>query len=197
MADWRPIAALYALVAAVAAGLAGAFRHASPLVHPEPWASLDEPSRSLASAAMGLALGALVSVSARWAVLHWSRARSLHAELRPVARSLAPGGILALAVASSAGEELFFRALLAPAIGVVAQAALFGLAHQIRGPGRWLWVGWAAGVGLALGAIFALTGSLAGPLLAHAVVNAHGLAFLRDHDPGAAPPRLGGLMARS
>jgi hypothetical protein len=36
---------------------------------------------------------------------------------------------------------------------------------------------------LLLGAIFALTGSLVGPLLAHAIVNAANLTWLRDHDP--------------
>jgi membrane protease YdiL (CAAX protease family) len=41
-------------------------------------------------------------------------------------------------------------------------------------------------MGLGLGAIFELTGSLLGPLLAHAIVNALNLGFLRDHDPAAA-----------
>jgi hypothetical protein len=46
-----------------------------------------------------------------------------------------------------------------------------------------VWIAWAMIVGAALGAIFALTGSLVGPLLAHAVVNAVNLSYLRDHDP--------------
>jgi membrane protease YdiL (CAAX protease family) len=112
-----------------------------------------------------------------------------------VARPLGPLAIVALASASSLGEELFFRGWLQPLVGVVAQAAIFGAAHQVRGPGRWVWIGWAAAVGLAFGAVFELTGSLAGPLLAHAVINAHGLAFLRDHDPAPRPRRLRGLMA--
>jgi membrane protease YdiL (CAAX protease family) len=53
----------------------------------------------------------------------------------------------------------------------------------MKGPSRWVWAGWATVVGLMLGAIFALTGSLVGPLLAHAVINAANLAYLRDHDP--------------
>jgi hypothetical protein len=36
---------------------------------------------------------------------------------------------------------------------------------------------------MAFGAIFAATGSLLGPLLAHAVINAVNLIYLRDHDP--------------
>jgi hypothetical protein len=50
-------------------------------------------------------------------------------------------------------------------------------------------------VGLALGAIFALTGSLLGAILAHALINAINLAYLKSHD--TAPPRnsLGGLLS--
>ena len=80
------------------------------------------------------------------------------------------------------GEELLFRGLLVPTAGVWLAAALFGLAHQIKGPSRWVWAGWATAVGLLLGSIFALTGSLVGPLLAHAIVNAANLTYLRDHD---------------
>ena len=77
----------------------------------------------------------------------------------------------------------FFRGLLVPIVGVVPPALLFGLVHQMKGPSRWVWAGWATVVGLMLGAVFALTGSLVGPLLAHAVINAANLAYLRDHDP--------------
>jgi membrane protease YdiL (CAAX protease family) len=91
-----------------------------------------------------------------------------------------------LAGLSSLGEELLFRGLLTPYFGVLGSAALFGLAHQIKGRSRWVWVAWASAVGLALGAIFAATGTLVGPLLAHAIVNAANLAYLRDHDPSPA-----------
>jgi uncharacterized protein len=99
------------------------------------------------------------------------------------ARDLSLGHILLLAGLSSLGEELLFRGLLAPSIGVAMSAVLFGLAHQIAGPSRWVWVGWAAVIGAGLGAVFAATGSLLGPLLAHAVMNAANLAYLRDNEP--------------
>jgi membrane protease YdiL (CAAX protease family) len=97
---------------------------------------------------------------------------------------------------SGLGEELFFRGFLVPVIGVAAQAAIFGLAHQLRGPSRWVWVGWATLVGLCLGLVFALTGSLVGPIVTHVLVNGYNLAFLRDHDP-TPRRRLGGLLAPS
>jgi hypothetical protein len=43
--------------------------------------------------------------------------------------------------------------------------------------------------------MFALTGSLLGPMLAHALINGLNLAYLKSHD--TAPPRnsLGGLLS--
>jgi len=93
--------------------------------------------------------------------------------------------LLVLAVFSAAGEELMFRGLLQPWIGLWPQAILFGLAHQLPGASRWVWAIWAFLVGLALGALFELSGSLLGPVVAHAVVNGCNLTFLRQYDPDA------------
>jgi membrane protease YdiL (CAAX protease family) len=49
-------------------------------------------------------------------------------------------------------------------------------------------------MGLALGAAFQLTGSLLGPLLAHAVINGFNLHYLKTHDPTSRPKPLGGLL---
>jgi membrane protease YdiL (CAAX protease family) len=102
-----------------------------------------------------------------------------------------------LAVLSSTGEELLFRGLAQPYLGLILQALVFGLLHQMPGPSRWIWVTWASLVGLGQGIIFQLTGSLVGPLLAHALVNGLNLAYLKHHDPN--PPRspLGGLLGRN
>jgi membrane protease YdiL (CAAX protease family) len=103
--------------------------------------------------------------------------------------------MIVMAALSAFGEEMLFRGLLGPAIGVVPQALVFGAAHQISGPSRWVWVAWATLVGLALGGMFQLTGSLIGPIAAHALVNALNLAYLKAHDP--APRRsLGGLLGQ-
>jgi hypothetical protein len=53
------------------------------------------------------------------------------------------------------------------------------------GPSRWVWVAFATLVGALQGTLFAATGSLVGPLLAHAIINAVNLAYLRDFDPPA------------
>jgi membrane protease YdiL (CAAX protease family) len=173
----------YALLAVIATSLALALRDGLPWVHPQPWMSMGSGMGLLSSAVLGLALALGLVVMTRFAVARFGWARRLHGDLRPVARELSLGQILLLAGLSSLGEELLFRGLLTPLLGVGLSALLFGLAHQMRGPSRWVWAGWAMGVGVGLGAIFAITGSLVGPLLAHAVVNAVNLSYLRDHDP--------------
>ncbi|WP_437925876.1 CPBP family intramembrane glutamic endopeptidase [Sorangium sp. So ce291] len=177
------VASGYLVLAALAISLALVLRDGWPWIHPSPWLSLRPLAALLVSAALGLTLAAGVVVMTRVAVARFLWARRLHADLRPVARELSLGQILLLAGLSSLGEELLFRGLLTPLLGVLLSALVFGLVHQMRGPSRWVWVGWAVGVGAGLGAIFAATGSLVGPLLSHAVVNAVNLSYLRDHDP--------------
>ena len=56
------------------------------------------------------------------------------------------------------------------------------IAHGVDGIN---WVGvWATVMGLAFGALFQLTGSLMGPIAAHALINGVNLTYLRAHDPG-------------
>ncbi len=176
-------AALYSSMAAIAVAIAMGLRDGPAWEHPTPWLALRKPAAVALSAVLGLTLAALVIGATRVVVVRFEWGQRLHRDLRPMARELSIQHILLLAGLSSLGEELLFRGLLTPAIGVVMSAALFGLAHQIAGPSRWVWVGWAAVIGVGLGAVFVATGSLIGPLLAHAVVNAANLTFLRDHEP--------------
>lgn len=192
---WRVAALVYTAVAILALGAAVLVRDGRPFEHPAPWLSVSPSLGAAASAALGVLLAVLGVASARLLVARFAWARRLHAELRPFARGMKVRHVVLIAVLSSAAEELFFRALLGPALGLLASSALFGLAHLLRGQSRWVWPAWAAVVGLGLGAIFQLTGSLLGPLLAHALINGFNLAFLRDTDPDATSP-LGGLLRR-
>ena len=100
-----------------------------------------------------------------------------------------------LGIASAASEELFFRGLLASTFGLILSSLAFGLLHQMRGRVRWVWAGWATVMGFLFGALFLATGSLLGPLLAHAAINVANLRFIRDTDVD--PPKrrhLGGLL---
>lgn len=173
----------YGAMAALAVTIVLVLRDGPAWEHPAPWLPLKKPAGVAASAAMGFLLSLIAIGATRIVVSRFSWGRRLHKDLRPTARDLTTFQIFLLAGLSSLGEELLFRGLLTPAIGVGMSAALFGLAHQISGPSRWVWVGWAIVIGVGLGAVFAATGSLLGPLLAHAITNTVNLAYLRDHDP--------------
>jgi membrane protease YdiL (CAAX protease family) len=204
MARWGRFAFVYAIAGALALSATLATRPGSPLGFPEPWLELSAAEALVYSTLLGAAFGALITIGTRLVVPRASWARKLHHTLRPFARGLSTGGVVVLALLSSIGEELLFRGFLLPLLGqwleagpaVVAQALLFGLAHQVPGPSRWVWVAWATVMGACLGAMFALTGSLLGPLVAHALINGFNLAFLRQHDPEAARRRLGGLLGQ-
>ena len=179
----------YALLATLACALALALREGLPWEHPDPWIKMDPLEGLLTSMLSGLVLSGFLVLTSRLASTHFAAARRLENDLRPFAKALSPGEILVLAGLSSLGEELLFRGLLTPWLGVFLSSVAFGLLHQMRGRSRWVWVGWATAVGLLFGALFAVTGSLVGPLIAHAVVNAVNLAHLRDEEaaPDAAP----------
>ncbi|HEY1535990.1 MAG TPA: CPBP family intramembrane glutamic endopeptidase [Polyangiaceae bacterium] len=177
--------------------LAVLWRGSSPFSYSDPWLSLSGFSSHASSVIIGLCFGALVAFSTRIFVTRFAWARNLHRELRPVARDLTTSGIAAVALFSALGEELWFRGMLQPWLGLWLQALAFGIVHsQLRGPSRWAWVTWAMLMGLAFGAIFALTGSLAGPIAAHALINGLNLAYLKSHDPEPRRRALGGLLGQ-
>ena len=195
MNRWGVVALAYALLGTMAVALAFFWRHTSPWVHPAPWLSLaDGAPREGFSLVLGVALGGLVVVATRLLVGRVEFARRLHSELRPLARSMSSTDICLLAIFSALGEELLFRGLLQPWLGLFAQAAIFGGLHQVGGPSRWVWMSWATLMGLLLGCMYALTGSLVGPIAAHALVNGVNLFFLKRYDPRPAQRRMGGLL---
>jgi membrane protease YdiL (CAAX protease family) len=188
-------AAAYALLSVLVVGASWFWMDRLPLTHPEPWLVLSAPMAHGYSLLLGLVFGGLLVISSRASVGRFRWAQRMHEEFRPVASQLSPGGVVVLATLSAVGEELLFRGLLQPYAGLMAQAVLFGLLHQMPGPSRWVWCVWAGAVGLGLGALFALTGSLLGPIAAHAVVNGLNLSYLKHHE---VPTRraVGGLLDR-
>jgi uncharacterized protein len=150
----------------------------------------------LLSLGLGVLLGVTTILSTRVLVRRFRWARALHHALRPAVHGAGDGGLWLVALASATGEELLFRGLLVPLVGVVASSVVFGVLHQIRGHARWGWMAWATIMGALFGSMFAATGSLAGPLVAHAAVNLHNLRFLRDNDPTPHRGSLGGLLKR-
>jgi membrane protease YdiL (CAAX protease family) len=178
-----PIAGGYALLASLATALAIALRDGVPWELPFPWIAMGKLEAVGLSAGLGLGLALVVIAGTRLTVARYDWAKRLHIELRPIAHGMSLWHILVIAFFSSLGEELLFRGLLQPWIGVLPTAVVFGICHQVPGDAKWVWVCWATAVGLLFGVIFATTGSLVGALLSHAVINAVNLTFLRDHDP--------------
>jgi membrane protease YdiL (CAAX protease family) len=190
------VVASYGAMTLVALGI-GFARHAPNVLVCAPWiewgTGADRWTAHAASAAGGIVLAAIVVGLTRWLVRTREWAAALHEDLRPVARALGLDAVPLVAVASAIGEETLFRGALVPAIGVVVSSIVFGAMHQVRGRSRVTWWVFATLVGLAFGALFRATGSLVGPLVAHAAVNAINLRFLMTHDP-AKTPSLGGLL---
>jgi membrane protease YdiL (CAAX protease family) len=177
-----------------------AFARGESPIETAPWLELDVPlwSRHLASLIGGVFLAVLTIRATRTFVKRWGWARTLHADLRPAARDAADATILVLGIASSVAEELFFRGLLAPLLGLLLSSIAFGGLHQLRGRTGWIWATWAAVMGLLFGSLFLATGSLLGPILAHATINVVNLRFLRDTDVEPKKPRrLGGLLGQA
>lgn len=196
MFRWGRASVAYAITAIAALALAHGFERGSLLTYAEPWLPLVGVEAHAFSLVLGGAFAAAVVLGTRVLVERAAWAKNLHRDLRPMTVGLDATGIVMIAAFSALAEELVFRGLLLPWLGVLPQALVFGVVHaQLSGPSRWVWVSWATLVGLALGVMFELTGSLLGPVLAHALINGLNLAFLKSHD--TAPPRstLGGLLS--
>ena len=196
MVRWGRFAAAYLVMGATAIVVALLWRDGWPFNHPEPWLRLEPGVNHVYSGMLGLTLGSLVVMLTRPLVLRFGWARALHLELRPVASGISGRGILVLAMLSALGEELLFRGLLHPWLGLLPQALIFGLVHQLPGKSRWVWVAWATVMGLVLGSIFELTGSLVGPIVAHALINGLNLQYLKTYDPEPRQKPLGGLLGQ-
>lgn len=167
------------LVAAAAVGLRGTI----PWAHPSPTWPLTPLAATAWSVVSSAAIAVLVIAFSRIASRRFDWAQRLADSFRPTAASFSSAEIVAIALASSVAEELLFRAVLVPWVGVLPSAIAFGLAHQMKGSSRFAWIAFSFVVGAGLGAIYAATGSLVGPIVAHAAINASNLAWLKSDGP--------------
>ncbi len=197
MNRWGTVAIAYSLLAVAALCIANYWRGYSVILLDNPWLALGGPAQAHGfSALLGLCIGAISIVTTKALVLRYAFAARLHSELRPLAMSLSTQMVVVLATTSAVAEEFFFRGLLLPWIGLVPQALLFGLLHQTGGSSRWVWMIWATIMGLLLGATYQLSGSVVGPVIAHALINGVNLRFLKSYDPSPERRPLGGLLGQ-
>ena len=107
-------------------------------------------------------------------------------EIFPLLREATVIDIVVLAAVAGFSEELLFRGILQPRMGLVASSLLFGLLH---GPDYKLWpfALWAAAVGAGFGLVYHETENMAIPMLVHAFYDGLALAYIRWTPPKADP----------
>lgn len=87
-----------------------------------------------------------------------------------------------LGLFSAFGEEMLFRGALLPSFGLIGSTVLFALVHWPMERRLFLWPFFAGAVGLAFGWAFETSGHLAGPIVAHFLVNFVNLGMLKYKD---------------
>lgn len=140
------------------------------------------PAELGAGLAVAGVLVGLWRVARRW----WAAARRLERRFAELVGSIAGDEVFALAVMSGVAEEIFFRGAVQGSIGWLWATLLFTALHT--GPGREfrLWTLFAAVAGLLFAGLFAWSGTLLAPIVAHAAVNGVNLRLLLRSPPGAA-----------
>ena len=109
--------------------------------------------------------------------------------LAPFSRTLRPHDVVIVALLSGTTEELFFRGVLLPELGLVLSSVLFGALHALNR----VYALWATLMGAAFALLVLAGGSLASAMAAHATYNLGALLVLRRSPPLPAPP--GGTRA--
>lgn len=152
-----------------------------------PWrASAAAPAWPLAArVAAGLGFGAALIGASRLWTAYSAAGQRVSAELAALVRGVSGRQALLLAGLSGLAEEAFFRGALQPRVGFLAASALFGLAHFHPRPSLRPWSLSAAVAGLGFGWLFAASGDLVAPALAHFLVNAVNLRWIGRAEPAA------------
>jgi len=147
---------------------------------PLPVQLLPTPGLVLAGVVAGAALWATIPLLLRSAPMR----RVWNGVLLPFAASLGPRDVVVVAVLSGFTEELFFRGVLLPEVGIVLSSLCFGALHALCAT----YLVWATVVGAGFSALALGGGSLVPPIVAHATYNLGALLFLQRSARRASPP---------
>ncbi|MEE2857342.1 MAG: CPBP family intramembrane glutamic endopeptidase [Planctomycetota bacterium] len=146
----------------------------------------ESPGKLLQGLAIGIGIGSLAAAISVLLGKVWSEAKELEDRLSQIFEGCTAMEVLLLALISSVAEELLFRALLQPLLGLTLTSALFGLAHWTGDRRLSAWPLFAMLAGLALGSVANWpTAGLAGAIGAHLALNWIGLTRLSR--PASAP----------
>lgn len=130
----------------------------------------------------GLLAASTVAVT-RFLVDRTKWGRTLRAEFRSMLRGARTIDLVLLGSAAGIAEELLFRGALQPLLGLVATSLIFGAVHFVPRRSLVSWSVWAALMGLLLGGLYEVTGSLVGCIVAHVLINVVNLRDIVRFDP--------------
>lgn len=132
----------------------------------------------LGHVALGVGVGLAVALLSQRLSVRFVWARRLEEALAEALGPFTVGEAALVAALSAVGEEALFRGAMQPAIGLIATSVAFGLLHV--GPGKVFlpWTAMAIAAGFLFGLLALVTGDLAAPIFAHAVVNFVNLRYL-------------------
>jgi len=97
----------------------------------------------------------------------------------PIFGSLRHRDLPVLSLLPGLGEELLFRGVIQPEIGLAATSIIFGLLHSGFNRQLLRYGLWAALIGALLGSLYLWTGNLWGSIAAHAITNGLGILWLK------------------
>lgn len=123
---------------------------------------------------IGMAVG--ISIASSIIYRLWpSYQRSADIYLELVIKPLVWADLIWLGLLPGLSEELLFRGVMLPALGlnitaVILSSVFFGVLH-LSGSEQWPYVVWATIIGFALGYVALVTGNLLIPIIAHIITN--------------------------
>ncbi len=97
--------------------------------------------------------------------------------LSPTFKNLIFIDIVILSLVAGFNEEIFFRGLLFPKVGLILSSLAFGVLH-FPGKKYWIYAVWATGSAALFAYLFFLSNSLLVPIIGHAVNNLIGMILL-------------------
>ncbi len=105
--------------------------------------------------------------------------RRLYAEvMQPMFGNLSVTEIIVISAVAGIGEELLFRGVLQPELGLFPASVIFGLAHM-GGGGTLAFGCWVMVMGGMLGILAIASEGLLAPIIAHAVYDAAAMSYIR------------------
>lgn len=144
---------------------------------------------NLEAVLLGIATAVGITIASSIVYRLWpAYRRSADIYLELVIKPLIWPDLIWLGLLPGLSEELLFRGVMLPALGlnltaVIVSSLLFGVLH-LSGAGQWPYVVWATVVGFALGYIALITGNLVIPIVAHIITNLVSSCLWKISQPG-------------